>query len=206
MAMIEIWRTLNGDFMAPNGIMTMAKDYRFIQFSDRQLVDAILKKIDSEDMYSVMSKDKFGTSKCLGIYAPNRLVEEQLCLFKEQAGPHRIGQRRRQRIKLRKEVQAFFEAIKQRYPRCPDIDAKRMARWTCKPCSDRVGKILGSRGVEEAAKAYVRHRLTTYDDLLSEATAKSSSPVFLANVRLKIRAQIKEQITSIIKSWESSAS
>ncbi len=91
-------------------------------------------------------------------------------------------------------VQAFAEAILSRYPGCvPDV-ARAIARHACARSSGRVGRTVRARDLAEetvdlAVRAHVRHRDTSYDELLMKGRDR-------AEARDAVRARVEDVLSS----------
>jgi len=92
-------------------------------------------------------------------------------------------------------VDALTQAILERYPGCPQEEARRIAAHTGRRSSGRVGRSAAGRALDPSAvdlavTAHVRHEHTNYDELLMRGTE-----------RLDARAQVREQIDRGLAKW-----
>lgn len=90
--------------------------------------------------------------------------------------------------------------IRAQFPGCPGKEAGRIAGWTCKKCSGRVGrsaaaKELDSRALRLAVVAHIRHEHTRYDTLLMETDDREVS-----------RQAVWPEIERVLSRWESPGS
>ncbi len=112
----------------------------------------------------------------------------------------REAQRHRRRIRDeaadRTYIARFAEKILELYPSCPPSDADAIARHACEKHSGRVGrtaaaKQLDPKAIALAVRAYIRHRYTTYDDLLAEGHEPFDA-----------RPQVAQQVNEILCDWK----
>lgn len=105
--------------------------------------------------------------------APALAAARQACA--EDAGRRAAGresQRARAEKKQVEYVARFAARILESFPSCPPEEAEDIARRACETHSDRVGRsaaarALEPRAIELAVRAHVRHRYTSYEDLLA---------------------------------------
>lgn len=100
----------------------------------------------------------------------------------------------------RKYVVAFAERIREVFPGCPPADAEAIARHACAKYSGRVGRSRAAKAFEPdavrlAVRAHIRHRYTSYDDLLAAGHEPSEA-----------RPLVREQIEWLLARWETGAS
>lgn len=77
-------------------------------------------------------------------------------------------------------VTRFAERIRELYPRCPEEDVLKIAEHTAQRGSGRVGRSAAGRELQEnavelAVRAYVRHALTDYDELLGHGIGREEA-------------------------------
>jgi len=87
-------------------------------------------------------------------------------------------------------VLTFAAMVRQRFPGCPSGSENRIAEHACRKYSGRVGrsamaKRLDSEAVFLAVQAFVRHRFTDYDDLLTAGRDR-------AEARLEVEGKVSE--------------
>jgi hypothetical protein len=109
------------------------------------------------------------------------LVEEQAlqqaeteCLADSEVRSRRAERERERRDDVdQKYILSFANRIKEIYPRIPDGREQEIAEHACRKYSGRVGRSAAAKGFDEhairlAVNAYIRHRETDYDELLSK--------------------------------------
>ena len=94
---------------------------------------------------------------------------------------------------------AFAGAIRDQFPACPPERATSIARHAATRSSGRVGRSAAGRAlnpeaVRLAVIASIRHRDTTYEDLLMDGVP-----------RLDARHQVRDQVDEVLRRWESPA-
>jgi hypothetical protein len=90
---------------------------------------------------------------------------------------------------------AMAQEIARLFPGCPAGRAEAIARHTGQRGSGRVGRSAAGRSLDEkaitlAVVASVRHEDTAYDELLMSGVAREDA-----------REQIKDTITSVLRTW-----
>jgi len=116
-----------------------------------------------------------------------------------------VRERRRQReAERRLEVdaayeQAVAEALRKQFPGCPADEAARIAAWTCKKHSGRVGRSAAAKQFDPQALrlaviAHIRHEHTRYDELLMRH-----------NDREQARAAVQSDIDRVLARWQHEA-
>jgi hypothetical protein len=81
------------------------------------------------------------------------------------------------------------------YPRCPLEEARTIAEHAAQRGSGRIGRTAAGRRLEEesvrlAVIASVRHRHTTYDEILMRSADRPGA-----------RAQVRDEINEILRAW-----
>ncbi len=110
-----------------------------------------------------------------GILVEPEAIEkaEQECLSDED---QRMARREREAMRRTAQdeqlVAEMAQSIRRMYPRCPVEEAEKIARHTAERGSGRVGRSAAGRKLEEqaielAVAAWIRHRWTEYNELLS---------------------------------------
>lgn len=113
--------------------------------------------------------------------------------------------RQRERAAERREVEdreyeaAVTERLRELFPGCPTEEANRIAIWTCRKHSGRVGRSAAAKELHPdalrlAVVAHIRHEHTKYDKLLMK----------MGN-RQWARAQVRRKIEQVLAAWERSA-
>jgi hypothetical protein len=87
------------------------------------------------------------------------------------------------------------DEITRLFPGCPAERAREIARHAATRGSGRVGRSAGGRALERraielAVTASVRHRDTSYDDLLMAGTDRSDA-----------REHVRDQVDNTIQAW-----
>ncbi len=203
MVLVEIWKTLNGDYISPSGVIDIPSRYRFVSAKHERLSLAVAEAAAGLEVYELLNKDKNGHVFRVGLFAPDNLVEAQLKALHDQRPPRQIGRSVRLRRQRAEKIELFTQAIMQRYPGCPIEEASRCARWTCKVGAGRAGELLGpEQGVEAAVPAYIRHMHTDYDDRLHEEVANSQEKFTVEEIKQSVRSEVRAKIASILAAWE----
>ncbi|MGA2018234.1 MAG: DUF2293 domain-containing protein [Opitutaceae bacterium] len=118
------------------------------------------------------------------------------------------GVRERQRVRaaaVREADESAYVAsvaatIRTLFPGCPEEEARRIAAWTCRKNSGRVGrsaaaKELDPRALRLAVVAHIRHEHTKYDTLLMESDDREAS-----------RQAVWPETLRVVSKWESPGS
>ena len=92
-------------------------------------------------------------------------------------------------------VIAFADAIRRRYPGCAEEVARTISRHACARSSGRVGRTTGAKGltdeaVDLAVRAHVRHRDTSYDELLMKGGGRAEA-----------RDAVRDRVEDVLSSW-----
>jgi hypothetical protein len=92
-------------------------------------------------------------------------------------------------------VSALTKGIRERHPRCPAEEARRIARHTALRGSGRIGRSAAGRALEPqaidlAVIAWVRHQHTNYDTLLMQGAE-----------RLDAREMVRAEIGRVLAQW-----
>lgn len=110
--------------------------------------------------------------------------------------------RQRERAAALREVQdrgyesAMAERLKAQFPGCPADEAVRIAAWTCRKHSGRVGrsaeaKEFDPQAMRLAVVAHIRHEHTRYDDLLMRHGDRTLA-----------REMVRAEIERMLVKWE----
>jgi len=96
-------------------------------------------------------------------------------------------------------VEAVTERLRENYPGCPAEEARRIAVWTCRKGSGRVGrsaaaKELDPQALRLAVIAHIRHEHTRYDELLMKHGDRAAA-----------RESVRSDIEKVIARWEQAA-
>lgn len=126
---------------------------------------------------------------------------ETECLADEE---QRARQRERATIRRESEDHEYETAVAEKlnaiFPGCPVESAKRIAAWTCRKHSGRVGRSAAAKEFDPQALrlaviAHIRHEHTRYDELLMDTGDRAHS-----------RQQVRGEIEKVLARWESGAS
>lgn len=110
--------------------------------------------------------------------------------------------RQRERAAVRREAEdgeyesAVAQKLKELFPGCPPEAAERIAAWTCRKHSGRVGRSASAKefnpqALRLAVIAHIRHEHTRYDELLMKH-----------GTRAYARAEVSSEIDRILVRWE----
>jgi len=119
------------------------------------------------------------------------------CLADED---RRARQRERAAERRKGENQAYeaatAEKLKGWFPGCPANEAARIAAWTCRKHSGRVGRSAAAKEFDPQALrlaviAHIRHEHTPYDELLMKFGDRQLA-----------RAQVRRKIEEVLSRWE----
>lgn len=122
---------------------------------------------------------------------------EEECLADEERRA-----RQRERAAERREVEdleyeaAVAEKLKQLFSGCPPAEAARIAEWTCRKYSGRVGRSAAAKQFDPQALrlaviAHLRHEHTRYDELLMKGEDRQLARVI-----------VRDQIQKLLAAWE----
>jgi hypothetical protein len=97
-------------------------------------------------------------------------------------------------------VARFAERVRELFPGCPPADAEDIARHACAKYSGRVGRSAAAKtfdpdAAQLAVRAHIRHRHTTYDDLLAAGRKPAEA-----------RPLVRERIDAVMRRWRSTTS
>ena len=92
------------------------------------------------------------------------------------------------------DIEAFAEAVRERFPSAPAGTPEAIARVACEVGSGRAGRCRDEEfdAVRAAVVAHVRHRMTDYDDLLRDGYDRDDA-----------RASVAGEIAVVLRQWES---
>lgn len=113
--------------------------------------------------------------------------------------------RQRERAAARREGEdreyeaAVAAKLRELFPGCPPEEAERIAAWTCRKHSGRVGRSAAAKEFDPqalrlAAIAHIRHEHTAYDELLMRFGDRALA-----------RERVHSKIEQILTSWEAPA-
>lgn len=121
---------------------------------------------------------------------------EASCLVDEEARA-----RRRERAALRRAeqdedfVSAFAARVRGLFPGCPPDRETAIAEHACKKYSGRVGRSAAARSLDDeavrmAVAAHVRHRETSYDEMLAGGEDRHEA-----------RALVRDAVEAVLERW-----
>lgn len=110
-----------------------------------------------------------------GLLVEEKAIEEAEASCLEDAETRGLrAERRAEREAVRDAayIRQFEDAIRTRYPKCPEGRAKAIAEHACRKYSSRVGRSGAAKGfdpkaIDLAVRAHVRHAETDYDHQLA---------------------------------------
>ena len=137
-----------------------------------------------------------------GILVTPEAIEraESECLADEE---RRARQRERaadsREVEDREYEAAVVVKLRELFPGCPRQSAERIAAWTCRKHSGRVGRSAAAKEFDPQALrlaviAHIRHEHTRYDEWLMKHGDRSYA-----------REQVRAQIEEVLGRWERSA-
>lgn len=155
--------------------------------------------------HSVLSAVVLKFSKARGRYErQGLLVEENAlnqaeaeCLADAEARERRAERQRERQAELdRSYVEKFAKRIREIFPGCPAGRELQIAEHACRKYSGRVGRSAAAKSLDETAvllavAAHIRHRETTYDQLLAIEWDRADA-----------RAQVKRQVDEVLGRWQ----
>ena len=91
---------------------------------------------------------------------------------------------------------AVAENLKAMFPGCPPEEAARIAAWTCRKHSGRVGRSAAAKEFDPqalrlAVVAHIRHEHTSYDEMLMKHGDRAHA-----------REMVRSEIEKVLASWE----
>jgi hypothetical protein len=134
-----------------------------------------------------------------GILVDPEAIEkaEQECLSDEaQRMARRAREATRRAAQDEKLVAEMAQSIQEIFPNCPPEEAESISRHTAERGSGRVGRSAAGRNLEEpalelAVAAWVRHRWTEYDTLLSSG-----------HERFDARGLVRDKVRKVLDRWK----
>lgn len=126
---------------------------------------------------------------------------EAECLADEQRrAQQRARAAARREIEDHEYESAVAERLKVNFPGCPPEKAIRIAAWTCRKGSGRVGRSAAAKEFDPqplrlAVIAHIRHEHTRYDELLMKH-----------GTRAYARELVRGEIEKVLAHWERGAS
>jgi len=110
--------------------------------------------------------------------------------------------RQRERAAAMREVEdrdyeaAVTGKLRELFPGCPAVEAERIASWTCRKHSGRVGRSAAAKEFDPGALrlaviAHIRHEHTRYDELL-----------MARGDRRHARELVRNEIETVLAAWE----
>ena len=138
-----------------------------------------------------------------GLFVENEAIEQAELECKADANQREMRRARatERRTELDEEYIGLFAAqIRALYPGCPEGREKVVAEHACRKYSGRVGRSAAAKELDEnavrlAITAHIRHQETTYDELLLQGFDRGPA-----------RAEVRSQLSHIIKQWQTAKS
>jgi len=126
------------------------------------------------------------------------IAEEECLADSELRAAKRQRARERADKRDRDYVREFAQAILRRYPECPAGLPEQVAAHACERYSGRVGrsaaaKALSEEAVDLAVRAHIRHRHTSYDDLLMTGWDRDEA-----------REAVRDEVDAVAGAWRES--
>jgi hypothetical protein len=92
-------------------------------------------------------------------------------------------------------IEAFALAVRERYPGCPEVEARQIATHACRKHSGRVGRTAAAKAFDAGAirlavGAHARHVHTNYDELLCRHGDRDSA-----------REEVSSQVAEVLRVW-----
>lgn len=205
MPVIEVWGEGRNDLWTPSGTVNVPKDYDYLPAGDAALTRAVSRGVGRKRLFAVMRKDyKRYPSRQVGVWAPASLIaaeRERLAALRTEE--HKAKLRRQGERRQERDIEAFAEAIRLRFPACPADEALAIARHACEVGSGRVGRSsTADDPVRAAVVAHIRHQHTDYEDLLDFATEGWMSHWERQEARLQAREDVREQVDAVLRRWQ----
>ena len=155
--------------------------------------------------HSVLSAVVLKFSRVRGRYERQGLLVEEgaldqaeaECLADAEARARRAERERERRAEMDQGyVEQFAKRIRELFPASPAERELQIAEHACRKYSGRVGRSATARSFDEAAvllavAAHIRHRETSYDELLASGWDRSDA-----------RAQIKGRVDELLRRWQ----
>jgi hypothetical protein len=93
-------------------------------------------------------------------------------------------------------VTRFAARVRELYPRTPEGRETEIAEHACRKYSGRVGRSAAAKALDEdairlAVVAHIRHRETSYDDLLVAGVERSDA-----------RARVRDEVAAVLRTWQ----
>lgn len=100
------------------------------------------------------------------------------------------------RAQQEERVAMFAAAIRELFPGCPPGEEDRIARYSCKTHTGRVGHVASLQGylaeaAELAVVAHLRHRFSPYERLLGQGLTREQA-----------REASQAEVSRLLKAWE----
>ncbi len=121
---------------------------------------------------------------------------ERECLADAEARAAARGRAAERRLQLDAQyVDAFTHQVGDLFPGCPSEERQAIAEHACQKHSGRVGRSAAARQFDETAiqlavRAYIRHRHTSYDQLLARAMDRGEA-----------RAAVGAAVDDVLTRW-----
>jgi hypothetical protein len=208
MATIQVWGEGRDALWTPEGPVNVPKTYDYLPAGDGALTRALRGVMGRKRLFVVMRKvNKHYPSRQVGLWAPSTLIaaeRERLAALRTEPHKQRLAEQRER--KQERDISAFAEAIRLRFPACPDEEALVIATHACEVGSGRVGRSNTAEDpVRAAVVAHVRHEHTDYDALLDSHIEGWMSYEERREARFRVRENVSEGIDDILRQWQQAA-
>lgn len=205
MAEVRIWARKYGGHWSPDGDVIIPKRYAYLPAGDAPLTLAVKQASGHDPVYMVMEKTcRRYRAKCVGIWADRDVIEGQRARLKALRTPTHAQKLARQYERAQqKDIEQFCEAIRLRFPGCPQEEAREIAEHTCKVGSGRVGRSrTADDPVRAAVVAHIRHQHSDYDHLLDQARESGLSWEEMSKERRLARDAVLQDVMEVLGKWE----
>ncbi len=120
--------------------------------------------------------------ECLEDAAARALARERAAEYRERGDAQYVG--------------AFAQHLGELFPGCPPTERQTIAEHACQKHSGRVGRSAAAKEFDVemitlAVRAYVRHRHTSYDELLAKGFD-----------RMDARSKVAEVVDDVVERWQ----
>ena len=208
MPTLHVWGEGRDALWTPEGPVNVPKTYDYLPAGDGALTRAVRGVIGRKRLFVVMRKvNKRYPSRQVGLWAPSTLIAaERERLAALRTGDHEQRLAKQRERKQERDITAFGEAIRQRFPGCPDEEALVIATHACEVGSGRVGRSNTAEDpVRAAVVAHIRHEHTDYDALLDSHIEGWMSYDERREARFRVREKVREGIDDILRQWQQAA-
>ena len=154
--------------------------------------------------HSVLSAVVLKFSRARGRYERQGLLVEENALAKAEAeclADLDVRERRAERERERQGeldrhyIEEFGKRIREMFPKCPAGQEEQIAEHACRKYSGRIGRSAAAKSFDEdavllAVRAHVRHRETSYDELMA-----------MGSERVDARESVRVSVEEVLRKW-----